>query len=72
MLRFLTAGESHGKGLVVILEGMSPHRTVAKAAEVIGRERILGVVLNRVQNTDTSHDGYYYSSYYGSSTTLKR
>ncbi len=22
MLRFLTAGESHGKGLVVILEGM--------------------------------------------------
>jgi len=58
--------------VLIVGAGMSPHRTVAKAAEVIGRERILGVVLNRVQNTDTSHDGYYYSSYYGSSTTLKR
>ena len=58
--------------VLIVGAGMSPHRTVAKAAEVIGRDRILGVVLNRVQHTDTSHDGYYYSSYYGSSTTLKR
>jgi protein-tyrosine kinase len=58
--------------VLIVGAGMSPHRTVAKAAEVIGRDRILGVVLNRVQNTDTSHDGYYYSSYYGASTNLKR
>ena len=58
--------------VLIVGAGMSPHRTVAKAAEVIGRDRILGVVLNRVQHSDTSHDGYYYSSYYGSSTTLKR
>ncbi len=45
--------------VLIVGAGMSPHRTVAKAAEVIGRDRIIGVVLNRVQNTDTSHDGYY-------------
>ena len=57
--------------VLIIGAGMSPHRTVAKAAEVIGRERILGVVLNRVDDSDMSHDGYYYS-YYGTSTNLKR
>ena len=57
--------------VLIIGAGMSPHRTVAKAAEVIGRERILGVVLNRVDDSDMSHDGYYYS-YYGTSTSLKR
>ena len=57
--------------VLIVGAGMSPHRTVAKAAEVIGRDRILGVVLNRVQDTDTSHDGYYYSSYYGSGTTAE-
>ncbi len=57
--------------ILIVGAGMSPHRTVAKAAEVIGRERILGVVLNRVQDNDMSHDGYYYS-YYGTGTSLKR
>jgi protein-tyrosine kinase len=57
--------------VLIVGAGMSPHRTVAKAAEVIGRDRILGVVLNRVQNTDMSHDGYYYS-YYGTNASLKR
>jgi capsular exopolysaccharide synthesis family protein len=57
--------------LLVIGAGMSAHRSVAKAAEVIGRDRILGVVLNRVEAGDMSHDGYYYS-YYGNSTNLKR
>jgi capsular exopolysaccharide synthesis family protein len=56
--------------VLIIGAGMSPHRAVAKAADVIGRERILGVVLNRVEQTDMSHDGYYYS-YYGT-TNLKR
>lgn len=57
--------------ILIVGAGMSPHRTVAKAAEVIGRERILGVVLNRVQDNDMSHDGYYYS-YYGTGTSLTR
>jgi capsular exopolysaccharide synthesis family protein len=57
--------------LLVIGAAMSPHRVVAKAAEVIGRDRILGVVLNRVSSTDMSHGAYYYS-YYGSSTDFSR
>jgi protein-tyrosine kinase len=57
--------------VLIVGAGMSPHRTVAKAVEVIGRERILGVVLNRIHDADMSHDGYYYS-YYGTSTSLKR
>ena len=34
--------------VLIVGAGMSPHRAVAKAADVIGRDRILGVVLNRV------------------------
>jgi protein-tyrosine kinase len=55
--------------VLIIGAGMSPHRAVAKAAEVIGRDRILGVVLNRVAGSDM-HGGYYYS-YYGTSSRLK-
>lgn len=58
--------------VLIIGAGMSPHRTVAKAAEVIGRERILGVVLNRMEDSNMSHDGYYYSYYSNNSTSLKR
>jgi capsular exopolysaccharide synthesis family protein len=57
--------------LLIIGAGMSPHRAVAKAADVIGRDRILGVVLNRVGRTDMSHGAYYYS-YYGTPTDLRR
>jgi protein-tyrosine kinase len=56
--------------LLVIGAGMSPYRAVAKATDVIGRDRILGVVLNRVVESDLSHDGYYYS-YYGVSYDAK-
>jgi protein-tyrosine kinase len=56
--------------LLIVGAGMSPHRTVAKAADVIGRDRIVGVVLNRIERDHMSHDGYYYS-YYGT-TDLKR
>jgi protein-tyrosine kinase len=57
--------------ILVIGAAMSPHRGVAKAADVIGRDRILGVVLNRVSNNDMSHGAYYYS-YYGASRDLRR
>jgi capsular exopolysaccharide synthesis family protein len=57
--------------LLIIGAGMSPHRAVAKAADVIGRDRILGVVLNRVARNDMSHGAYYYS-YYGTQTDLRR
>jgi protein-tyrosine kinase len=57
--------------LLIIGAGMSPHRAVAKAADVIGRDRILGVVLNRVARNDMSHGSYYYL-YYGAPTDLRR
>ena len=57
--------------LLIIGAGMSPHRAVAKAAEVIGRDRILGVVLNRVARNDMSHGSYYYL-YYDAPTDLRR
>lgn len=56
--------------VLIIGAGMSSHRAVSKAAEVIGRERILGVVLNRVHDGDLSHDGYY--SYYTTGANLTR
>jgi protein-tyrosine kinase len=56
--------------VLIVGAGMSPHRSVAKAAEVIGRDRILGVVLNRVARNDMSHGGYYYS-YYGAHSGFK-
>ena len=49
MLRFLTAGESHGKGLVVILEGLPAGLPVtieevqgelARRRRAVGRHRL--------------------------------
>jgi capsular exopolysaccharide synthesis family protein len=57
--------------VLIVGAGMSSHRAVAKAAEVIGRERILGVVLNRVNDGDLSHDGYY-TYYYNTGANFTR
>ena len=42
MLRFLTAGESHGKGLVVIVEGLPAKLpvTVEAVADELARRRL--------------------------------
>ncbi len=55
--------------VLIIGAGMSPHRAVAKAADVIGRDRILGVVLNRVPHTDLNSSYHY--PYYTSLTRSK-
>jgi capsular exopolysaccharide synthesis family protein len=47
--------------IIVIGAGKTPHATVSKAVETIGRERILGVVLNGVEEgfgADSSYAGY--------------
>jgi Mrp family chromosome partitioning ATPase len=44
--------------LLVIRSGRTQYAQVQKAVEAIGRERILGVVLNGVE--DVSYDGYEY------------
>jgi hypothetical protein len=49
--------------LLVIKAASTPHHLVTRAADAIGRDRLLGVVLNRV--TETSPSNYYqYYSYY--------
>lgn len=49
--------------LLVVQSGKTPLPAIKMAVEAVGRERILGVVLNRVQN-DTAHSAYgYYGSY---------
>ncbi len=48
--------------LLVVRAGKTPYPLVQRAVAAIGRERILGVVLNRVEDGPTS--GYHYYSYY--------
>lgn len=53
--------------LLVVSAGRTPFGIVQKAAEALGRERLLGVVLNRVDPDDQPHGeaGYGYGYYYG-------
>lgn len=51
--------------LFVVRAGKSPYRLVQRALDAVGRNRILGVVLNSIaENVDIA--GYYYYGYYGS------
>ena len=56
--------------IFVVAAGRTPCAVVQKAIEALGRDRILGVVLNRVHEVDAMHGDYYYR-YYGS-TRKKR
>jgi capsular exopolysaccharide synthesis family protein len=50
--------------LFVVRAGKSPYRLIQRALDAIGRDRVLGVVLNAVEeNVDDA--GYYYYGYYG-------
>ena len=51
-------GEMAGGTLFVIRAGKSQHPEVAKAIEMLGRDQILGVVLNDMEGTPS--DDYYY------------
>jgi capsular exopolysaccharide synthesis family protein len=49
----------------VVRAGKSPYRLIQRALDAVGRNRIMGVVLNAVdENIDVA--GYYYYGYYGS------
>jgi hypothetical protein len=50
--------------LLVIRARSTPFAAIQRAAESIGRERLLGVVLNRVDESVASPGEYYYR-YYG-------
>ena len=48
--------------LLVVRAGSTPYPLIQRAVDAMGRERILGVVLNRVEDGITS--SYHYYSYY--------
>jgi capsular exopolysaccharide synthesis family protein len=49
--------------LLVVRAGVAPYSYVERAAEIIGRDRIVGVVLNAVQPEHARGDDDYYSYY---------
>jgi capsular exopolysaccharide synthesis family protein len=50
--------------IFVVRAGKSPYRLIQRALDAVGRNRILGVVLNAVEeHVDVA--GYYYYGYYG-------
>jgi Mrp family chromosome partitioning ATPase len=52
--------------LLVVRAGRTPFPLIQQAIESIGRNRIMGVVLNRADlRHTTGADGYYSSYYYG-------
>jgi capsular exopolysaccharide synthesis family protein len=57
--------------LLVIRAGSTPFAAVQRAADSIGRERLLGVVLNRVAE-NVAAPGEYYYRYYGYSGNGQR
>lgn len=56
-----------GGSLLVIGAGSTPHAMVERAVTELGRERILGIVLNRIADENIPATGYY-DDYYGPSS----
>jgi capsular exopolysaccharide synthesis family protein len=56
--------------LFVVRAGKSPYRLVQRALDNVGRDRILGVVLNGVEER-VDAAGYYYYGYYGTPRDTK-
>lgn len=50
--------------LLVIRAGKTPHALIQRAVDALGRERILGVVLNRADTRGAGRAYSYYDSYY--------
>ena len=50
--------------LLVAREGQTPREAIERAIAILGRQRVLGIVLNAVENLDRMYSGYYgYSGY---------
>lgn len=56
--------------VLVIAAGKTPCALVQRAVESIGRQKIVGVVLNRVESAALKEQSYY--EYYGESSTRKQ
>jgi hypothetical protein len=50
--------------VLVIWAGHTPHAAIQRALDAIGRDRVIGAVLNRVPGSDVSARYGGYSSYY--------
>jgi receptor protein-tyrosine kinase len=58
--------------LLVVRAGRTPYKAIERALETIGRDRLLGVVLNGVEDQGQSdYDGSYYYSYYSDNESAK-
>ena len=55
--------------LVVVRAGMTKHHDLEAATDMIGRERILGLVLNAVDPSEIRGEGYYREYYRADSTS---
>ena len=51
--------------------GKTPLSAINKAVEAVGRERILGIVLNRADHASVYH-AYDYSGSYGPATAVEK
>jgi Mrp family chromosome partitioning ATPase len=56
--------------VLVIHAGVTPHALVQRAVETVGREKIVGVVLNRVAGDAFAEANYY--EYYQSGVDQRR
>lgn len=58
--------------LLIAREGRTPREAVEKAIAILGRKRVLGIVLNAVEGLDRMYSGYYgpsgYSGNYSANT----
>lgn len=57
--------------LLVAREGRTPREAIEKAIAVLGRQRVLGIVLNAVEGLDRMYSGYYGYRGYSGSNALK-
>jgi capsular exopolysaccharide synthesis family protein len=57
--------------LLVAREGRTPREAIEKAIAVVGRQRVLGIVLNAVEGLDRMYSGYYGYRGYSGSNALK-
>jgi len=58
--------------VLVVRAGMAPHRLIQRAAETLGRDRIIGVVLNAVDPKRADAPHYYPGYYYGPASEAKQ
>ncbi len=58
--------------LLVAREGRTPREAIEKAIAVLGRQRVLGIVLNAVEELDRMYSGYYGYNGYSEGSGLKQ